>query len=261
MPEVQHEGASVHYEVDGEGPPLLLIAGIASDASSWAPLVPLLAPHFTLIMPDNRAAGRTRHAGVLNIGDIGGDCLAVLDALGIEKTAIAGHSLGGMIGLRMASTWPARVTRLATLCSANRIGDKERVLFKDLARLYARIEPQLWFRLLFQWLFSSPVTFEEGALAGMADAAARYPYRQSARDFAVQVEAIDRMRPAVLPAIKCPVLAIAAEKDLLMLPRAVTDGHRGVPDLRTALIANAGHSVHWEAPEAVATELLRFLRG
>ncbi len=259
MPQFQHEGATIHYEVEGEGPPLLMIAGIASDSSSWAPLAELLAPRFRLIMPDNRGSGRTKFPGILNVGDIAGDYIALLDHLEMKTTAVLGHSLGGMIGQRIASLRPERVTRLVTLSCSSRIGDKERMLFKDMARLYARIEPQLWFRLLYQWLFASPVVYSEPAIKAMAEASTNYLHRQSPRDFALQVEAVDRMRPAVLQAIKCPVLAIAAERDILTPPKVVFAGHAGVARLETATIPNAGHSMHWEAPEAVAEAVARFL--
>lgn len=259
MPQLQHAGASIHYELAGSGPPLLLIAGIASDNTSWAPLVPLLEPHFRLIMPDNRGSGQTRYPGTLNIGDIGDDCIAVLDHLGLTSAPIVGHSLGGMIGLRLASLNPGRVTKLVTLACSNIIGGKERSLFKDMAWLYPRVEPQLWFRMLFHWLFASPDFFEEDALAAAAEASTRYAHRQSPRDFALQVHATERMRPAALAGIRCPVLALAADHDLLVPPHAVASGHAGIARLETGVIAGAGHSVHWEASDAVADAIRRFL--
>ena len=58
MPVLERDDLELHYEIEGDGPPLLMIAGMASDSASWAPLVPLLTPHFTLIRPDNRTTGR-----------------------------------------------------------------------------------------------------------------------------------------------------------------------------------------------------------
>lgn len=259
MPNLVTAGASLHYEIVGNGPPLLMIAGIASDSASWGPLVPLLAGRNQLIMTDNRGSGRTQCPGVLNVGDMVEDCVALLDHLHIGRTPVVGHSLGGMIGQRIAALYPGRVESLVTLTCADRIGEKERVLFKDMARLYARIEPQLWFRLLFHWLFASPAFFAEDAIAAAADASTAYPHRQSPRDFARQVDAVDRMRPTILEAIRCPVLAIAAEHDLLIPPPAVAAGHARVGILTLKTIAGAGHSVHWEAPREVAEAIMGFL--
>ena len=49
----------VYYEIHGEGAPLLMIAGLASDSQSWQPIIADLASHYRLITVDNRGAGRT----------------------------------------------------------------------------------------------------------------------------------------------------------------------------------------------------------
>lgn len=261
MPNLRTSGASVYYEVAGDGPPMLLLAGTASDNASWGPLVPLLSGHFRLIMMDNRGSGRTQAPGVINVLDIVDDCIMLLDHLQVGKATVVGHSLGGMIGHRLAAFHTGRVERLVAMTCSNAIGQKERTMFKDLARLYPRVEPALWFRILYQWLFAAPGFYNEEAIAAAADASVNYPYRQSPMDFARQVDAIDRMRPVTMEAIRCPVLAIAAEHDLLIPPEAVAKGHERVGILETATIPGAGHSVHWEAPQAVADAIIRFAQG
>ncbi|MHA7873204.1 MAG: alpha/beta fold hydrolase, partial [Hyphococcus sp.] len=86
MPDISVNGITLHYETAGSGPPLLLIAGFASDCASWAPVAPLLAKRFTLIMPDNRGCGRTRtHGRKVAIDAMADDCAALLDHLSIER--------------------------------------------------------------------------------------------------------------------------------------------------------------------------------
>ncbi|MEM9639120.1 MAG: lipolytic enzyme, partial [Pseudomonadota bacterium] len=60
MPDLGLPEVTLHYEVTGSGPPMILIAGMMSDSASWGPLIPHLEAHFTLICPDNRTTGRTR---------------------------------------------------------------------------------------------------------------------------------------------------------------------------------------------------------
>ncbi|MDO8359063.1 MAG: alpha/beta fold hydrolase, partial [Devosia sp.] len=134
MPQFDHDGASLHYEIRGEGPPLLLIAGIASDGASWGPLLPLL-PERQLILIDNRGSGQSRVAGPIEIEEMAGDCAALLDHLGLEAVDVVGHSLGGTIGLMFAAGHPERVRRLVTMTSGS-ISAAGRVLFHDMARLY-----------------------------------------------------------------------------------------------------------------------------
>lgn len=257
MPQFQHSGATVHFETTGEGPPLLLIAGTASDSASWGPLLPLLAGR-QLIMPDNRGSGRTECDGPFEIDDIVEDTAALLDHLGIAEADLVGHSLGGMIGLRLAARHPRRIRRLVTLTSGNIPGAKERALFRDMERHYFTMPPEDWFRLLFQWLFSAPFFTDEANIAAAAAASTAYPYRQSPENFARQVKAIDRMAAEDLRRIQCPVLAVAGSLDLLVPPAAVTSGHQGVRNFTLATFP-AAHSIHWEAPQAIADAINGFL--
>ena len=259
MPQFDHDGASLHYEIRGEGPPLLLIAGIASDGASWGPLLPLL-PERQLILIDNRGSGQSRVAGPIEVEEMAGDCAALLDHLGLEAVDVVGHSLGGTIGLMFAVGHPERVRRLVTMTSGS-ISAAGRVLFHDMARLYFTMVPEDWFRLLFQWLFSDPFFADEANVSAAAAASTGYAFRQSPGDFARQVAAIDRVGPVDLSRVACPVLAISAERDLLAPKASVASLHRAVPGVRYATIAGAAHSVHWEKPAETAAAINGFLRG
>jgi pimeloyl-ACP methyl ester carboxylesterase len=259
MPQFQRLGASIHYETLGDGPPLLLLAGIASDGASWGPLIPLLEDDFHLILIDHRGAGQTRCEGEIAVDDMLGDCVGLLDHLDIARSFVLGHSMGGMLGQRLAAQHPGRVRALVTMTTSAQIGAKERVLFQDLAKLYFELVPQAWFRLLFQWLFSEPFFEHEADVASAAAASAAYLFRQSPEDFLRQVKALEELPEVDPAAIACPVLAIAAGADQLIVPAVVERSHRAIADVRMVTIPDAGHSVHWEAPAAVAAEITAFL--
>jgi pimeloyl-ACP methyl ester carboxylesterase len=258
MPQFEHDRASIHYEMSGEGKPLLLIAGIASDGASWGPLLPLLAGR-QLILIDNRGSGQTKVEGPIEVAEMVSDCAALLDQLGLDNVDVVGHSLGGAIGLMLAARFPGKVGRIVTMASGTRSA-ANRVLFHDMSRLYFTMVPQDWFRLLYQWLFSEPFFVNESNVAGAALASTMYKHRQSPGDFARQVAALDRVNPVDLTAIACPVLALTAELDLLARPRNVTELHRNVPRVEFATIAGAAHSIHWEKPAETAAAITAFLR-
>jgi pimeloyl-ACP methyl ester carboxylesterase len=259
MPDFDNNGARIHYDLLGSGTPVLLIAGIASDGASWQPLVPHLADRHRLILIDNRGAGRSKAEGPLALEDMAGDCAALLDRLEIAKADVVGHSMGGMLGLLLAATHPDRVHRLVTMASGA-VSAQKRALLNDLARLYVTTPPADWFRLLFQWLFSEPFFADERTVADAAAASAAYPFRQSPGDFARQVAAVERLQMPDLSRIIAPVLAMNAELDLMVSAKAVAALHTGVPNITHVTIANAAHSVHWEAPEAVGNAIIDFLR-
>ena len=258
MPQFQNGPASVHYEILGEGKPLLLIAGTASDGASWGPLLPLL-PGRQLNLIDNRGTGRTKVEGPIELADMVADCAALLNHLRLERVDVVGHSLGGFLGLALAALHPTCVNRLVTL-GAGTISPKARVLFHDLSRLYFTEPPADWFRLLYQWLFSTPFFADEANVAAAAAASTAYAHRQSPGDFARQVAALDRGMVVDLSTVTCEVLALSGDLDLLAPFGAVEELHAKVPRFTHEPIANAAHSLHWEAPAAVAREINAFLR-
>ncbi len=257
MPQFENNRASVRYEVMGEGRPLLLIAGTASDGASWGPLLPLLGGR-QLILIDNRGSGRTKVEGPIEHREMVEDCVALLDLLGLPQVDVVGHSLGGHLGLMLAARAPSRVRRLVTLASGA-TNAKTDVLFEDMARLYFTMVPEDWFRLLYQWLFSTPFFANEANVAAAAAGSTAYPYRQSPGDFARQVAAGGRSEPVDVTKIVCPVLAVSAELDLLTPEAAVAELHRGVPNVLFVTIAGAAHSVHWERTAETAEVINTFL--
>lgn len=257
MPQFDHNRASIHYEIVGEGKPLLLIAGTASDGASWGPLLPLL-PGRQLILIDNRGSGRTKVEGPLDHADMADDCAALIRHLGVGQVDVVGHSLGGYLGLALAAREPALVRRLVTLTSGG-MSAKTAVLFDDLARLYFTMVPQDWFRVLYQWLFSEPFFADPATIAAAAEGSTNYPHRQSPGDFARQVAAVKRPSTTDLPRVTCPVLAVSAELDLLTPPSSVADMHRDVPGVEFLTIAGAAHSIHWERPADTAAAINAFL--
>jgi pimeloyl-ACP methyl ester carboxylesterase len=258
MPELIRDAATLHYEILGTGRPLLLLAGIASDGASWGPLLPLLQEGFRLIVLDNRGSGQTRFEGTIRIDDMVEDVVGLLDHLELKDVLVLGHSMGGMLALRLAARRPELVGKLITMTAGNVPGAKERVLFRDMVRLYRTLPPEDWFRLLFQFLFSTPFFVDEANIAAAAAAATDYAFRQSPDDFERQVRAVDDMTEIDVAGIACPVLAIAAELDLLVPPLMVAAAHAAIPDHEVTTIEDAAHSVHWEKPAEVAAAVREF---
>lgn len=115
---IEREGCRIVYQVHGSGPPVLLIQGVGVHGDGWRPQVEALSDRFTCITLDNRGLGKSQPAGdVLSVGQMAGDCLAVLDDQRIETAHVVGHSLGGLIALELALRARSRVRSLALLCT------------------------------------------------------------------------------------------------------------------------------------------------
>lgn len=258
MPIFKHDAISLHYECTGNGPPLLLIAGMMSDSASWAPLLPLLEPHFTLIRPDNRTTGQTTPWDApASIDIFAADCAALLEHLKIGPVHVMGHSLGGMIGMRLACAYPHAVTTLTLAASAPLRLERNVALFKSLLAIrQSNAAPDAWLNALFPWLFAPALYDIPGAVAQAATASLAYPYAQSADALAHQIAALDDYLPEDINQLPCPTQALLAEDDLLLPAELAKPTLENLP---THMIADAGHSIHWDAPDAVASHLLRFI--
>ena len=82
MPVVSANGIQQYYEVTGDGPPLLLVAGMGGTANYWEEQVGIFARHYTVITYDQRGTGRSDHTRVSSIEQLRDDLLALLDAIG-----------------------------------------------------------------------------------------------------------------------------------------------------------------------------------
>ena len=258
MPELERPDVILHYEVSGTGPPLLMLSGFMSDSASWAPLIPLLEPDFTLIRPDNRSTGRTRPWNAPASPAIwADDALALLDHLGHRRAHVLGHSLGGNIAWVLAQDAPSRIASCTMAASAPIRLNRNTDLFEALIAIRRSDAPsETWLRALFPWLFAPSVYDLPGAIETAVAQSLGYPHAQSPEAMAHQLNALKNADPkpfATIPQV--PLLALLAERDLLVPLENAQDALKGITQ---QIIPGTGHSVHWDAPDAVASHLRDF---
>ena len=253
----------LYHEIHGSGPPLLLIAGLASDSLSWGPVVGPLAERFRVILCDNRGCGRSGHLSPdAGIGDMADDCRLLLDHLGIARAHLLGHSLGGFIAQELALRHPQRVASLLLAATACRTTPRENRLFAcwvgDPCRKSA---PDRWYREIFRWLFTGRLLGDPERVAALLDAALSHPYPQSGGDFDLQVRAMATFdRCGELAAIGAPALVLAGSEDILF-PPAYSAMLARIPGARLTVIGDAAHAIHLEQPGAFSREVAAFLDG
>jgi 3-oxoadipate enol-lactonase len=110
----------LHYEIVGAGPRLLMFNGSGSSIEAARPLVDAFAAHFQVLVHDQRGLGRTTVPVHLpTMADYARDAAALLDHVGWPTTRVFGISFGGMVAQEFAVTFPARVTRLALVCTSS----------------------------------------------------------------------------------------------------------------------------------------------
>ncbi len=114
MPKVKVNDITINYESQGTGEPLVLIPYLAADNACYAFQVADYAKHFTCISLDPRGAGETdKPDGIYSTELFADDVAGFMQAIGVERAHVSGVSLGGAIGLWLASKHPERVKTLS----------------------------------------------------------------------------------------------------------------------------------------------------
>lgn len=145
MPFLSANGIRTRYEVAGEGPPLLLIAGNGMDRTCFRDQVPEFSRHFRCITYDLRGIGESDVTPAdYGVQEMAHDALSLLDGLGIERAHVAGYSLGGCIGQEMALASPGRVATLSLYSSLDRMQPYLRRRYEILIKVLMETTPELW---------------------------------------------------------------------------------------------------------------------
>lgn len=115
MPVVTIDKTRINYSIEGgESSPVLVFSNsLGTDMGMWAPQVPALLPDFRILRYDTRGLGASdAPAGEYTLEQLGQDVIALADALQIRNFALAGLSLGGMVGQWIGANAPNRLTAL-----------------------------------------------------------------------------------------------------------------------------------------------------
>ena len=119
MPFVENQGAKIHWDELGQGPPVLLIMGLGYASCMWHRARPTLARQYRTLAFDNRGVGLSDvPPGPYSIATMAADAAAVLDAAEIVSAHVFGVSMGGMIAKEFALQFPARTRSLILGCTS-----------------------------------------------------------------------------------------------------------------------------------------------
>lgn len=260
MPIAALSGVEIHYEERGEGPPLLLVAGIPAVSSDWAPLAERLAATRRVIAYDNRGSGgSTVTPGPYTTAQFADDAVALLDHLGIERSDVFGMSLGGMICQELALRYPERVACLVLGCThagfAHAIQPPE-----ETGRAFA-MQTDDWaerMRALASLAFArdvDPSLLERFTDKKSGDVQDPAGYRAHI-DAVQHHDALDR-----LGSIRAPTLVVSGDDDRI-IPGANSEVlAQRIPDASLEVIDGAGHLFFLERPERTVAVLEDFLDG
>jgi pimeloyl-ACP methyl ester carboxylesterase len=231
----------------GKGPPLLYLHG-AVGQKGWAPFLERLSQSFTVYAPVMPGYGSTTGLGHLaDLADLTLYNLEVLNELGVTRAHVVGHFLGGMIAAEMAAASPSSIDRLVLASPAGVWRDKEPVA--DLLALNADE--------LAERLTATP----EGAVSldGLAEELARDRMQDIAAAGKFLWPLPDKGLDRRAYRIKASTLILWGEQDRINPPSYGHDFQKMINRSQIGTVANAGHLLMLEQPDAFANALTAFL--
>jgi pimeloyl-ACP methyl ester carboxylesterase len=115
--EVIRDGVRLAYrDSGGDGPPLILLHGLAGHADEWAGTMAWLAPHYRVVAADGRGHGRSeRHPADVSREALVADAAFLIEVLGLGPAGVIGQSLGGLVSVSLAARRPELVQALVVV--------------------------------------------------------------------------------------------------------------------------------------------------
>lgn len=255
------DGAGLHVEVEGSGPPLVLLHGHTLDSRMWEGEARAFSPHFTVIRPDLRGYGRSDPpAASFRYSD---DLHAVLTHLGVDRAHVLGLSLGGNVALEFALRHPGRTDHLVLAATSLRGFPPHPEVAASLAEVgqVARADGLAAGRE--RWL-AHPLFAAARARPEVAGQLVRLTRDYSGwhwRENVSPSEWLDAQVYRRLEEISTPTLILVGERDLPQNREIARELAGRLPLGRLSVLGGVGHMLNLEAPGAFAAEVLDFLTG
>ena len=267
MPKIQAGAINLNYDTYGEGEPLLLIMGFGMPGVAWLPSLPML-PGFKCIYFDNRGTGMSdKPEGTYTVEQMADDASNLLKALNIPKAKVFGVSMGGMIAQELTLRHPEQVSRVVLGCTmaggtTAKMASPEIVEKLMTAQKMMPTDADKAFDILLPVLMPAEFIAQHPEIKQMMVAGAKMmpptPPETADRAFAgiQQFNAFDRLEQ-----IKCPVLIVHGDKDVLVPAENANVIKSKIPQAEMYLIPGAGHAFQAADPVGIHQKIVGWLRN
>ncbi|HKZ07335.1 MAG TPA: alpha/beta fold hydrolase [Methylomirabilota bacterium] len=264
MPHATLNGIRIHYEVYGQGDPVLLVSGLGGAAVGWLLQVKDLSARYQVITFDNRGVGESDVPDLpaYPTALLADDAAAVLDHLGVARAHVVGASMGGTIAMELAIRHPRKVRSLSICCSWARGDGRFIQTIRSWMALAPRLSVEDRFRhVLFPWIYSPAFLADEAAVAEALKRALAYPHPTRPEGLVRQGEGLiawNGTRIKEIKRIKAPTQVLVGKADILTPPAFSRELAGLIPNARLRILPG-GHGVFLEEAPRLNGALLDFL--
>lgn len=268
----EHQPISLYYEDQGAGPPVLLLHGLGESTFTWHEVVPRLAERHRVIALDLKGFGRSdKPAGeAYGAEDQAALVAQFLVAMDLDAVSVVGHSFGGTVALKTALeptiVGTPRIRRVAVIGAPAL--PRSTALHLDLVKMpglpdmvASALSPELMARILLSEAMGGTADLSEETVEGYAA-----PYREpeAMHAFLATARSIVKERDAKAAAerlkqLRLPVLVVWCRKDPIVPLRAGRKLAATLPSATLRIIDGCHHLPQHERPDALVTELDKFL--
>ena len=256
MPFTTVRGSAVHYATEGPpdiapGPAVLFVHGAGGTHEQWRFQLRHLAPRWNALAVDLPGHGESQGDGYPTVPEYRDVVRDLLDALGLHRAVLVGHSMGGAIAQSLALADPDRLAALVLVGTGARLR-----VHPDIFAVIRRGDMEEAGRLISGWSYAEtalPATVAQGA-----EAFARNRPGVLERDFRA-CDAFDLLQE--IAAIRAPTLVICGEEVRLTPVKYARFLHQQIPGAVLTIITGAGHMVMLEKPAEFTRALKSFLEA
>jgi 3-oxoadipate enol-lactonase / 4-carboxymuconolactone decarboxylase len=253
------DGQPVHYDLDGpdSAPLLVVLPSLGTTTAMWEPQMAAFTAWFSVLRIEHPGHGDPDPAsGPYTIDLLGGRVMELLDSLGVERFSFVGLSLGGMVGMWLASH-TRRVERLVVCCAAPNLAPPEPWLERA-ADVRARGTAPLAEASLRRWFTAS--LLEERPEVGEHFSAMLSSI--AAEGYASCCEALSSADlRADLGRIEAPTLIVSGALDPVVAPASAAQTMSAVAGASLCVLSGAAHLASYEQPDAFNAAVLDHLTG
>lgn len=265
MPRVRVNGVELFYEESGRGPePIVFSHGLLMDHSMFEPQRAAFESQYRIIAYDHRAQGQSQDPGSgYDMETLANDAAALIEDLHAAPCHFAGLSMGGFVGMRLASRRPELVRSL-TLMNTGAAAEQwwNRLRYGVLARLVTVVGPSPFIGIAKKELFGRFTRARRDPQQRAMLQSWTAKLKKRPRNVAQSLRGVMNRKEVSqdeLRSIRCPVLILAGQEDIAQPPKYSEQLARAIPNSRLVRIPSCGHSSSLESPLEVAEAIRAFL--
>ncbi len=263
MPQVDVDGLTINYDVQGEGEPLLLIPYTSADHACWAFQLPAYTEHFSCIAIDLPGSGESdKPAGPYSTAGHADQVAAFLGAIGIERAHVAGMSFGAAVGIHVAARHPGRVRSLSLHSGWHASDDYLKIVVEQWRTLATTLPTvaDVVINAIFPWCFTPDMYVERPEFVETLVAFVRGRPAQPVDAFLAQTDAVlAHDASSALGEIETPTMITFGARDLVCSTRFAEPLKSGIAGSELVIFDHLSHAGLHEDPETFNRATLDFL--